>query len=67
MIFLYALGVMASVGIYSVILFGLWTFTQMEFLEIVAVDTALMMVVSFALFMEIQKIEKRLRRRRNEK
>lgn len=67
MIFLYALGVMASVGIYSVILFGLWTFTQMEFLEIVAVDTALMMLVCFALFMKIQKIEKRLRRRRNEK
>lgn len=67
MIFLYALGVMASVGIYSVILFGLWTFTQMEFLEIVAVDTALMMFVSFALFMKIQKIEKRLRRIRNEK
>ncbi len=67
MIFLYALGAMASVGIYSVILFGLWTFTQMEFLEIVAVDTALMIVVSFALFTKIQKIEKRLRRRRNEK
>lgn len=67
MIFLYALGSMASVGIYSVILFGLWTFTQMEFLEIVAVDTALMIVVSFALFTKIQKIEKRLRRRRNEK